>query len=76
MTTIIINKGEKSDIAFVLDMVKRLGLDFSVKEDKPKAITKKMSYTEKQKAIKELSAAINRNVTKRLYAHHNLPMPE
>jgi MoaA/NifB/PqqE/SkfB family radical SAM enzyme len=69
MTTITINKGEEDDIAFVLDMAKRLGIDFSVTE-------KKMSYREKQKAIKKLSSEINRNVTKRLYAHHNIPIPE
>lgn len=75
-TTITINKGKKGDIDFLLDMARRLGIDFSVTEAKPKSKTQKMSYAEKQKAIKELSAEINRSVTRRLYAHHNLPVPE
>jgi|GEM_PF-2513365 len=76
MTTITINKGKKSDIDFLLDMAKRLGIDFSVIDTKPKTKAKKMSYAEKQKAVKELSAEINRTINKRLYTHHNLPIPE
>lgn len=76
MTTITINKGKKRDIDLVLSMAKRLGIDFSITETEPKAQTKKMSYTEKQKAIKALSAEINSKVTKRLYAHHNVPIVE
>lgn len=72
MKTITINKGKKSDIDFVLDMARRLGIDFSVTETEAKPKTKKMSYAEKQKAVQELSVEINRKVNKRLYEHHNL----
>jgi len=74
MTTITINKGKKSDIDFVLEMAKRLGIDFSITEAKPK--TKKLSEAKKQKAIQELSAEINAKVNKRLYEHRNLPLSE
>lgn len=63
MTTTTINEGEKSDIDLVLNVAKHLGVDFSVTEEKaePAAKTKKLSYAERQK---------------RLYEHHNLPMPK
>lgn len=69
MTTITIKKGNKKDVALLLDMAKRLDIDFTVEE------SRKLSYTEKQKAIKELSKEINRNMTKRMYADKDMPLP-
>lgn len=77
--TITINSENKQALAFV-DYAKKLGFKVTKEEEEDKKTSekpeKKLSRKEKEKAIEEISKSINKAMTKRMFAHFNMPYPE
>lgn len=75
--TITINSENKQALAFV-DYAKKLGFKVTKEDDKKTSEKpeKKLSRKEKEKIIDELTRSTNKAITKRMFAHFNMPYPE
>jgi hypothetical protein len=77
METLIVNSNSKKDITLLLDIAKKIGIDvkLAIKTDVKTPVTAiakpKLS---KQQEIMKLSKEVNKAMTKKLLAFHNISL--